>query len=114
MLLDSHHFTNVLINILDNAVKYSVNAPEISVRADVEGNRVQLYIQDNGIGMSKDVREHIFDRFYRAERGNVHTVKGHGLGLAYAKEIIDMHNGEIRVKSSVGQGSTFIITLALA
>lgn len=114
VLLDSHHFTNVLINILDNAVKYSVNAPEISVRAEVEGNKVQLYIQDNGIGMSKDVREHIFDRFYRAERGNVHTVKGHGLGLAYAKEIIDMHNGEIRVKSSVGQGSTFIITLALA
>lgn len=112
--VDSHHFTNVLINILDNAVKYSTDTPEISVRAVAEGDKVQLYIQDNGIGMSKEVRDHIFDRFYRAERGNVHTVKGHGLGLAYAKEIIDLHQGDIRVKSSIGQGSTFIITLALA
>lgn len=112
--IDRHHMSNVLINILDNAVKYSMDAPEVDIHAKVHQGNLRVSVKDKGIGMSKEVRDHIFDRFYRAERGNVHTVKGHGLGLAYAKEIVLRHGGEIEVKSSVGAGSTFIITLALA
>ncbi|GGH74663.1 sensor histidine kinase [Phaeocystidibacter marisrubri] len=109
--VDHHHFSNVLINIIDNAVKYSMEPPHIRIDTELSNSYVVISISDNGIGMSREVREHIFDRFYRAESGNVHTVKGHGLGLAYAKEIIDRHGGKIEVKSTVGEGSTFVITL---
>ena len=112
--VDRHHMTNVIINILDNAMKYSMEEPHIYVTAQASKGMVQISIKDYGIGMTKEVREHVFDRFYRAETGNVHTVTGHGLGLAYAKEIIDRHGGEIKVKSTPGKGSTFIITLALS
>ncbi|KAB2814307.1 sensor histidine kinase [Phaeocystidibacter luteus] len=112
--VDRHHMSNVLINILDNAIKYSMERPVISIQAIGRNGHLELSVSDRGIGMNKEVREHIFDRFYRAESGNVHTVKGHGLGLAYAKEIVSKHGGDIRVKSTPGQGSTFIITLALS
>lgn len=112
--VDRHHFSNVLVNVLDNAVKYSPEAPEIEVILKKIDGKVQISVSDRGIGMTKEVREHIFDRFYRAETGNVHTVKGHGLGLAYAREIIERHLGRIEVFSSPGKGSTFVITLDLA
>lgn len=114
IFVDQHHFSNVLYNIIDNAIKYAVEPPYIVVDTRKERGSVSISISDNGIGMSREVREHIFDRFYRAESGNLHTVKGHGLGLAYAKEIIDLHKANIEVKSQMGEGSTFVITLELS
>lgn len=109
--VDRHHMSNVLINILDNANKYSPDSPQISIRTTQQSGKLVVSISDRGIGMSKEVKEHVFDRFYRAETGNVHTVKGHGLGLAYAKEIVVMHGGALEVQSQEGKGSTFVLTL---
>lgn len=112
--VDIHHFTNVLINILDNAVKYSMEPPQIRVALNQTSSQLQIAISDKGIGMNREAKEHIFDRFYRAEAGNLHTVKGHGLGLAYAKEIVERLGGKIEVQSQLGEGSTFVITLGLS
>ncbi len=113
VLVNESHFTNVIVNILDNAIKYSPNAPEIDVYTEVVKNFIVLKITDKGTGMSKSVQKKIFEKFYREHTGNVHNVKGHGLGLAYVKQIIDDHQGEIFVESEKGQGSTFIIKLPL-
>ena len=113
VLVNESHFTNVIVNILDNAIKYSPNAPEIDVYTEVVKNFIVLKITDKGAGMSKSVQKKIFEKFYREHTGNVHNVKGHGLGLAYVKQIIDDHQGEIFVESEKGQGSTFIIKLPL-
>jgi len=113
VLVNESHFTNVIVNILDNAIKYSPTAPEIEVSTETVRNFIVLKISDNGSGMSKSVQKKIFEKFYREHTGNVHNVKGHGLGLAYVKQIIDNHHGEIYVESEKGQGSTFIIKLPL-
>ncbi|MDT8347608.1 MAG: HAMP domain-containing sensor histidine kinase, partial [Flavobacteriaceae bacterium] len=105
------HFTNVLINILDNAIKYSENAPEIVIKTELLKNKIHLSIADNGIGMSKAAQKRIFEKFYREHTGDIHNVKGHGLGLAYAKRILDDHNCSIFVESEKGVGSTFIIQI---
>jgi two-component system phosphate regulon sensor histidine kinase PhoR len=102
-----------LVNILDNAIKYSKDAPLISITTETVRNSIILKISDNGIGMSKSVQKKIFEKFYREHTGNVHNVKGHGLGLAYVKQIIDDHQGEIFVESEKGKGTTFIIKLPL-
>ena len=109
------HFTNVLVNILDNAVKYTTEskAPEIDVYTENINNLIIVRISDKGDGMSKAVQKKVFDKFYREQTGNIHNVKGHGLGLAYAKRIVDDHQGEISVESEKGKGSTFTITLPL-
>lgn len=113
VLVNESHFTNVLVNILDNAIKYSKDAPLISITTETVRNSIILKISDNGIGMSKSVQKKIFEKFYREHTGNVHNVKGHGLGLAYVKQIIDDHQGEIFVESEKGKGTTFIIKLPL-
>ncbi len=107
------HLTNVFVNMLDNAVKYSKGAPEIEIYTENAGNNILIKIKDNGIGMSKNVQKHVFDKFYREEKGNIHNVKGHGLGLAYVKKIIENHNGTVSVESEKNNGSTFIIKLPL-
>ena len=113
ILANDSHFSNVVVNILDNAVKYSTDAPKIKVTTENVNNYIVLIISDQGSGMSKQVQKKIFDKFYREHTGDVHNVKGHGLGLAYVKRIVDDHHGEISVKSEKGKGSSFIIKLPL-
>lgn len=112
-LLNDVHFTNVIVNILDNAIKYSPNTPKIDVYTENVKDFVIIKIKDNGSGMSKVAQKRIFEKFYREHTGDLHNVKGHGLGLAYVKRIVDDHNGQIFVESEKGRGSTFIIKIPL-
>jgi two-component system phosphate regulon sensor histidine kinase PhoR len=109
ILMDEIHFANVLTNIFDNAVKYNEKPPEILVETYNKDDTFFIRISDNGTGMSKEVQEHIFDKFYRKPSGNIHNVKGFGLGLSYVKAIVNAHGGTISVSSEVGNGSTFIL-----
>lgn len=113
VLANDSHFSNVIINILDNAVKYSNEAPVIKLSTENVNNYIILTISDQGNGMSKQVQKKIFDKFYREHTGDVHNVKGHGLGLAYVKRVVDDHHGDISVTSEKGKGSSFIIKLPL-
>ncbi|MCF6167846.1 HAMP domain-containing sensor histidine kinase [Lutibacter sp.] len=113
ILANEFHITNVIVNMLDNAIKYSNEVPKINVSTENTNKSIIIRIKDNGIGMSKSVQKNIFKKFYREERGNIHNVKGHGLGLSYVKKIIEIHQGEISVESEKGVGSTFIIKLPL-
>ena len=107
------HLTNIIVNIIDNAIKYTEDAPEIDIYTENGGNYIILKIVDKGIGMSKVVQKKIFEKFYREQMGNIHNVKGHGLGLSYVKRILDDHNSEINVESEKGKGSTFSIKIHL-
>lgn len=113
VLINDVHFTNVLVNILENAIKYSPNVPEIDVFTENVKDMVIIKVKDNGLGMSKVAQKRIFEKFYREHTGDIHNVKGHGLGLAYVKRIVEDHNGQIYVESEKGKGSTFIIKLPL-
>ncbi len=113
VLANEMHFTNVIVNILDNAVKYSVEPPKIDVFTELAKNNIIIKIQDQGAGMSKTVLKKVFEKFYREHTGNIHNVKGHGLGLSYVKKIIDDHQGEVYAESEKGKGSTFYIKLPL-
>jgi len=113
VLANETHFTNVIVNILDNAVKYSDDKPKIQVVTENVGNSILLKISDQGNGMPKSVQKRVFEKFYREHTGDVHNVKGHGLGLAYVKRIVDDHSGHVSVESEKGKGSTFIIKLPL-
>jgi len=110
---NANHFTNVIINLLDNAIKYTDVAPKISIRTWVDKQQFFLSIQDHGFGMSAATQRMIFEKFYRETSGDVHNIKGHGLGLAYVKKIIDLHHGQIHLKSKPGEGSTFTLLLNL-
>ena len=108
---DPIHITNVVYNLLDNAVKYCITKPFISITTKNERNYLVIEIKDNGIGIRKEDLKMIFDKFYRVSTGNIHDIKGFGLGLFYVKLIINEHNGSIDVKSKLGEGSTFTIKL---
>ena len=113
--VDEMHFTNVVFNLMDNAVKYKRPDDPLLLNIhtwNANGN-FMLSIQDNGIGISKDNLKKIFDKFYRVHTGNLHDVKGFGLGLAYVKQIIQSHKGSIRAESEIGVGTNFIIVLPL-
>ena len=107
---DLTHLSNIIHNLLDNANKYSREIPEISVHTRDVPNGIEVIVKDNGIGLSKEARKNIFDKFYRVHTGNVHDVKGFGLGLAYVKTMMTAHKGQIDVKSELGKGSSFILT----
>ena len=108
---DRNHLVNVVSNLIDNSIKYSDKPPEIKIfLKDVNGH-IQIAVADNGIGMTKEVQKRIFDTFYRATSGNVHDVKGFGLGLSYVKAIVEQHKGSIFVDSEINNGSTFTIDL---
>ncbi len=109
---DEVHLTNVIVNLLENALKYSKESPEINISTANHVNGIIISVEDNGIGMTKEQQNKIFEKFYRAEGGNVHNVKGFGLGLSYVKAVVDAHNGEIKVESKAGIGTKFIIFLS--
>ncbi|SNZ00676.1 sensor histidine kinase [Flagellimonas pacifica] len=113
ILANDVHFTNVIVNILDNAVKYSPESPKIDVYTELVKNSIIVKIQDQGAGMSKIVLKKVFEKFYREHTGDIHNVKGHGLGLAYVKRIIEDHQGEVYAESEKGKGSTFYLKLPL-
>lgn len=111
---DELHLTNILTNLIDNANKYSLDAPpHISVSTESDETNVYIRVTDRGLGMSKEQQTKIFEPFYRVPTGNVHDVKGFGLGLSYVKKMVEAHGGSIDVKSRPGEGSTFAIQLPL-
>lgn len=107
IMADDVHFSNVIFNLLDNAIKYSKEHLEVVISTYSTRKNLVITIADNGIGMSRDTISRIFEKFYRAHTGNVHNVKGFGLGLSYVKAIVDAHKGKIKVESAVGKGSKF-------
>ena len=108
---DRIHLTNVVYNLLDNAIKYSKNDLHITVKTKSDDSHITISVKDNGIGIKKDQQDKIFDKLYRVPTGNVHNIKGFGLGLSYVKAIVEKHEGLVQVKSEYGKGSTFIIKL---
>src|SRR5687767_12729232 len=108
---DQTHLSNVIHNLLDNANKYSADAPEIAISTFNINGGIQINVEDKGIGMTKEDQKHIFDKFFRVHTGNLHDVKGFGLGLSYVKAITTAHQGSIDVKSEPGKGSKFSIQL---
>jgi len=110
---DATQVLNAIMNLIDNAIKYSKDVPDITISTRQLGNRIICSIEDKGIGISHEVQRRIFDRFYRYTDGNIHDVKGHGLGLAFVKAIVDAHNGRISVESELGKGSRFEVIIPL-
>lgn len=113
ILANEFHMNNVIVNMIENAIKYSPESPKIDISTENTAKYIVLRIKDQGMGMTKNVQKNIFNKFYREEKGNVHNVKGHGLGLAYVKKIVEHHQGDIHVESEKGKGSTFILKLPL-
>lgn len=111
LMADVTHLINVVSNLLDNANKYSPEYPEIIVSTHNKEDGIVIVIEDKGIGMSKDKQKHIFEKFYRVTTGNVHDVKGFGIGLAYVKLMVDAHRGHIQLHSELGKGSKFEVFL---
>jgi len=108
---DATHISNIVHNLLDNAEKYSKEVPEVFVSTRNRKSGIEIEIADKGIGMSKEAQKHIFDKFYRVHTGNLHDVKGFGLGLSYVKALVVAHKGTVKVKSELGKGSSFTIFL---
>jgi two-component system phosphate regulon sensor histidine kinase PhoR len=108
---DKVHLTNAFCNLIDNAIKYSKEKPELSVHTSNSGQSLIVVISDQGIGIEKEYQGKVFDKFFRVPTGDVHDVKGFGLGLAYVKKIIELHEGTIELMSEKGMGTTFRITL---
>jgi two-component system phosphate regulon sensor histidine kinase PhoR len=109
VVADRTHLSNILHNLMDNAIKYSENAPFIKVRTEDTKTGVKVSISDHGIGMTKEDQNQIFEKFFRVHTGNRHDVKGFGLGLSYVKAIVDAHGGKVTVDSKLGEGSTFSV-----
>lgn len=113
IMADEVHFTNFVNNLLDNALKYSKENPVIKLTTFNQGHWFRIKVEDNGIGMSKETLSRIFEKFYRAHTGNVHNVKGFGLGLSYVKTMVEAHKGTIKAESTLGKGSCFVISFPL-
>ncbi len=111
---DPDHLSNVLFNLLDNALKYSTDKATIEVHLHVEGDTIKCCIKDDGIGIPKEYQSKIFEKFFRVPTGDLHKVKGHGLGLNYVHQVVKNHHGKIVVESAINQGATFILSLPLA
>jgi two-component system, OmpR family, phosphate regulon sensor histidine kinase PhoR len=111
VMADKMHLSNCVNNLIDNAIKYSDNVPEIVVRLKKDKGKIKIEVSDNGIGIKKEHIDKIFDKLYRVPTGNVHNVKGFGLGLSYIKSIAEMHGWNLTVKSTYGEGSTFGIEI---
>ena len=110
---DGLHLSNVFSNLVDNALKYNEDSPEIRIAVQISGQKAIVSVKDNGLGIAKDSLPHIFDKFYRVPTGNVHNVKGFGLGLYYVKSVVMAHGGTIKALSEPGQGTEIILNLPL-
>jgi two-component system phosphate regulon sensor histidine kinase PhoR len=108
---DNTHLTNAMCNLVDNAIKYSREKPELSIETATIGQDLIISVSDKGIGIKKEYQKKVFDKFFRVPTGDVHDVKGFGLGLAYVKKIIELHGGKIELQSEYGKGTIFTITL---
>lgn len=107
VMADGTHLVNIIYNLIDNALKYTVDIPQIAIRTSDHTQGIEISIQDNGIGIGEEIQRYIFDKFYRAESGNIQNAKGFGLGLSYVKKIIEEHKGRIDLSSQLNQGSEF-------
>jgi two-component system phosphate regulon sensor histidine kinase PhoR len=105
------HFTNIVTNLVDNAIKYSKKVPEVEISLKRENKKIYLSVKDHGIGIKKEHISRIFDKLYRVPTGNVHNVKGFGLGLSYVKKVAEMHGWNITVKTRFGEGSEFTLII---
>ena len=105
------HITNIVVNLVENAIKYSEINPVINIYTNNDNGDIVFSVEDNGIGMSQDAVKHIFDKFYRVPTGNIHNVKGFGLGLYYVKNMVEAHGGHIDVKSELKKGTKFDVYL---
>lgn len=112
--VDEVHFSNIIFNLLDNAIKYSKTGLLLDISTVVQNGMLAIKVKDNGIGMNKETQSHIFEKFYRAHTGNLHDVKGFGLGLNYVKAITEAHGGKVKVESALNKGSVFTVTFPLA
>lgn len=111
---DKYHLTNVIFNMIDNALKYTIAQPEITITTARKGKGVQVHIQDNGIGIAPEHHRKVFQKFYRVPTGNVHNVKGFGLGLSYVKQVVEAHVGSVLLSSEPQKGSLFTVYLPTA
>ncbi len=110
---DELHLTNMIYNLVDNAIKYSKETPRIEVGTSRTADAMVLYVRDHGIGIAKENQKRVFEKFYRVSTGNVHNVKGFGIGLNYVAQVVRLHHGHIALESELGVGSTFTVTLPL-
>lgn len=111
LFADKMHLGNIIYNLLDNAIKYCTQEPRIKITTTSDKEQLIISVEDNGIGISKEDQKKIFETFYRVHTGNIHNVKGFGLGLSYVKAVAEKHGGHVEVKSELGKGSTFIVYL---
>lgn len=110
---DEEYLLHVFSNLIDNAIKYSKDTIDITIKTSVIGNKLQITFQDKGIGMDATTSKHIFEKFYRAHSGNIHNVKGFGLGMSYVKWVMDIHKGSIKVDSVIDKGTTITLLLPI-
>ena len=113
IVADELHLTNLIYNLIDNGIKYSTGAPQITVSTAVEEGMFVLRVSDRGIGIAKEDQKRVFEKFYRVSTGDVHNVKGFGIGLNYVAQVVHLHQGHISLESELGEGSTFTVTLPL-
>ncbi len=106
---DKTHLVNIIYNLVDNALKYTLKVPKIEIATSNESEGIKIAIKDNGVGIGEEIQKFIFDKFYRADTGDIHSVKGFGLGLSYVKKLVDAHQGKIQLSSKLDHGSEFFV-----